>query len=92
MEKLIIDVKVTVESIDSRTYECCDCHLEFGSEQSLKKHILQSHYNFDPSIDKISKITYRFNCPVDGCRRNLKMDGEYFSSRKHLVQHFHKVS
>lgn len=89
MAEIFINVKVTLESIENKTYECCDCHLDFGSDQSLKKHILQKHYELP--LEKTSKISYRFSCPVLGCRRNLKMNGEYFSSRKLLSQHFQKV-
>lgn len=92
MSEIFISIPVSLRSIDKKSYECGDCHLEFVSEQSLKKHVLQTHYEFDTAIDKDTKIRYRFSCPVTTCRRSLQMEGEYFPSRKLLVQHYLKVT
>lgn len=86
---VIIDVIVTVENIGSKSYVCNEigCLQVFNSEKSLKKHLC-SHFLEAPFADKIS---YRFNCPIKNCRRSLKMEKEFFTCRKHLHQHFHKV-
>lgn len=88
---IIIDVKVSVSSIENKTYMCEQCDKPFNSDQSLKKHILIAHHKIVISKEKSSKISYRFNCPISNCRRSLKTDKEYFTSRKHLYQHFYKV-
>lgn len=90
MSLLIIDVKVTAENIENKSYVCNNfqgCSQQFNSEKSLKKHLCQ-HSNI--SFEK-ETILYRFNCPVRYCRRSLKMEKEYFTTRKHLYQHYFKV-
>lgn len=91
MSEIFISIPVSLLSIDKKTYDCGDCKLEFTSEQSLKKHVIQTHYEFETAIDKETKIVYRFSCPVETCRRSLQMEGEYFPTRKLLVQHYMKV-
>lgn len=89
MNKIFIDIKVSEESIIKKNYNCFDCMIDFGSDQGLKKHVIQKHHEIS---SKLENINYRFSCPVKGCRRNLQMNGEYFTSRKHLIQHYHKVT
>lgn len=92
---LIIDVKVTAENIAEGKYICNNtgCLQQFSSEKSLKKHLIQHSNEFinEDSKEMIPKILFRFNCPIVTCRRSLKMEKEYFTTRKHLHQHFFKV-
>lgn len=92
MSVIIIDVKVTAENIEDKAYVCNNdgCFQQFNSEKSLKKHLYQ---HSDMSLETITmpKILYRFNCPISTCRRSLKMEKEYFTTRKHLFQHYFKV-
>lgn len=90
-ELITIDVKVTVENIEDKCYACnkAGCFQKFNSEKGLKKHLGQ-HYGF-LTKEETARIHYRFSCPIKTCRRSLKMDNEYFSSRKHLFQHYFKV-
>lgn len=87
-----IDVKVTAENIEDKTYVCNEtgCLQQFNSEKSLKKHLCQ-HSDISPKKELTLKIMFRFNCPVSTCRRSLKMEKEYFTTRKHLFQHYFKV-
>lgn len=90
-ELITIDVNVTVGNIEEKSYACnkIGCLQKFNSEKSLKKHLSQ-HYGV-LSKDESTRIHYRFSCPIKTCRRSLKMDSEYFTSRKHLFQHYYKV-
>lgn len=87
-ESIVIDVKVTVENIQDKTYMCNEvkCLIRFNSEKSLKKHLCE-HFN----VPEKAKVSFRFNCPIVTCRRSLKMEKEFFTTRKHLCQHFFKV-
>lgn len=87
----VVYVKVTAEDIDSKSYTCNECAQPFGSEKSLKKHIAVVHHNISMNKERSARISYRFNCPIASCRRSLKMDKEYFTTRKHLHQHYYKV-
>lgn len=89
---IVIDVKVTVENIEDKTYVCNNdgCSQPFNSEKSLKKHLCH-HFDIPINKDPGSKVLYRFNCPISTCRRSLKMEKEYFTTRKHLHQHYFKV-
>lgn len=84
----VIDVKVSAENIEDKSYGCNEvgCLETFICEKSLKKHLC-GHLNVDPA----ASVIYRFSCPIKTCRRSLKMESEYFNSRKHLYQHYHKV-
>lgn len=88
-ETLVIDVKVTAENIQDKTYFCNElkCFKKFNSEKSLKKHLCE-HFDSKASLPK---VLFRFNCPILTCRRSLKMENEFFNSRKLLCQHFFKV-
>ena len=90
--KVIIDVVVSLEDIEKKTYVCNTetCLVEFSSERSLKKHLCECHQEV-PISDITTKIIYRFNCPIKNCRRSLKMDRDFFTTRKHLHQHYYKV-
>ena len=87
---IIIYVKVTAENIEDKNYVCNNdgCLQQFNSEKSLKKHLCQ---HSDLYNKEISKVIYRFNCPITSCRRSLKMEKEFFTTRKHLCQHYFKV-
>lgn len=89
---IIIDVRVTIENIEEKTYFCNkpECQQQFASERSLKKHLC-SHEDIPIMQDSEPKVMYRYNCPIKNCRRSLKMESEYFRTRKHLQQHYHKV-
>lgn len=84
-------MNVSEISILLKTYVCAGCELKFNSDQSLKKHILLIHEKINIAEEKNLNISYRFNCPITNCHRSIKMDKEYFSSRKNLIQHFEKV-
>lgn len=88
---IVIDIKISAENIEKKCYVCEDCEKSFNSDQSMKKHILIEHHQIFIGKEKASKISYRFNCPVTNCRRSLKLDKEFFTSRKHLQQHYYKV-
>lgn len=87
-----IDVKVTAENIEDKTYVCNEtgCLQQFRCEKSLKKHLFL-HSDITSKKEMTLKIMFRFNCPISTCRRSLKMDKEYFTTRKHLFQHYFKV-
>ncbi|CRK98128.1 CLUMA_CG011497, isoform A [Clunio marinus] len=93
-DKFIVDMTVTIEDIQGKLYTCnfptCGKQI-FTSEKSLKKHVIIKHHNIKISQEKLLNISYRFNCPIATCRRNLKLEDEYFKNRKHLVQHYFKV-
>jgi hypothetical protein len=88
---IFIDLKVTTEDIENKTYFCNEpsCSKRFSSEKGLKKHIAMFHKQI--KISALKSTTYRFNCPIETCKRSLKKNGECFTSRKHLHQHFYKV-
>lgn len=90
---IVVDVKVTVDNIENKAYVCNEpsCGQQFSSEKSIKKHLIMIHHSLIIKQEKSAKISYRFNCPIATCRRSLKMDKEYFTSRKHLHQHYFKV-
>ena len=82
-----IIIQITPENIESKEYMCneMNCKKIFNNEQNLKKHI---NLHYDES-GKSSRIVYQYSCPITSCRRFVA--NEYFSSRKHLIQHFYKV-
>lgn len=86
----IVVLVVTRENIERKAYVCNEdnCLQQFSSEKSLKKHLLIAHLSIS---ERSSRILYRFNCPISTCRRSLKMEKEYFTTRKHLYQHYYKV-
>lgn len=90
-EEIVVYVKVTGENIENKSYVCNNtgCLKQFNSEKSLKKHLLQ-HLSLTINYRE-SKVSYRFSCPINNCRRSLKVEGECFSTRKHLHQHYYKV-
>lgn len=92
-DTIFVDIKVTADNIDNKTYSCNEdgCGQQFSSEKSLKKHLIIAHFSIFINKEKNSKIQYRFNCPITNCRRSLKMDNEFFTTRKHLYQHYYKV-
>lgn len=89
-DTIIIYVKVTAENILHKAYVCnhIGCLKQFNSEKSLKKHLFE-HLNRSPK--SVKDVSFRFNCPVGNCRRSLQVDDEFFNTRKHLHQHYHKV-
>lgn len=95
MEKnlITVDIKVTVDNINSKSYSCNEsgCGQQFSSEKSLKKHLVVVHHSLSIQKEKNAKIIYRYNCPIANCRRSLKMEKEFFTSRKLLFQHYYKV-
>jgi Zinc-finger of C2H2 type len=89
--EIIIDVKVSAESIVKKTYVCETCDKLFSSDHSLKKHIIVEHHNILIGTERNSNIVYRFVCPISNCHRSLKIDTDFWTSRKNLQQHFQKV-
>lgn len=81
----IIVIHVTAENIEQKLYVCTEknCQKSFNNEQNLKKHLIQ-HFGADEKT-----VEYQYCCPVSSCRRFIAKD--YFSSRKHLIQHYYKV-
>lgn len=60
---------------------------------NFKKHLFLFHFNssIEQFEDSRSAMVYRYSCPFANCVRSLKMEKEYFTSRKHLRQHYLKV-